>query len=106
MCGVWGTEQSLLRPQDIPELDVKRLGRGDLSGEKRHTPSFGLSPPVWGMGNFQTDVSTWNSKVTEVAALVAEVVALVHSESGQQLFHNPPPPWRWTELKTRRGCQA
>jgi hypothetical protein len=36
VCGGWGAgaKRSLPRPQNISELDVKRLGRGDIKGEK------------------------------------------------------------------------
>lgn len=68
VCGGWGTEQSLPRPQDIPDLDVKRLDKGDIKwGKATYTVIWAATTC---MGNWElsgTDVSTWSDKVTEVA---------------------------------------
>lgn len=74
---VWGlgTERSLPRPQDIPELDVKRLDRGDIKrGKATYTVICSAATCMGNWERSETDVSTWNDKVAEVA--------LAHSEPG------------------------
>lgn len=60
LCGVSGAreEQSLPRPQGIPELDVKRLSRGDIKwGKATYIVTWSIDylppPSVWGVESSQ-----------------------------------------------------